>query len=141
MNGRRLEAKALIETARPFVLRMNKDRANAGDVGGLKRTQDGISQQTPAYLFPLMMKIDGQSGQNHHRNRMLRQPLPNARGRGVVIHRPHGKTVIANDLAPLTNDKSFRCIGSLILPRIAPQPVVEQDMTAIETVAVMLFRK
>ena len=51
MNRRRFEAKALIETARPFVLSIDKDRADTGDVGGLKRTQDGISQQTPAYLF------------------------------------------------------------------------------------------
>ena len=139
MDGSRLKTKAHIEAARPFVLRLDKDRTNAGDVGGLKRTQDGIPQQPPANLFPLMTKIHGQSGQNHHRNGMPRQTLPNALGRGIVIHRPNGQAVIADYPPPLTNHKGLCCIGPLILPGIALQPVVQYGMTAIEIRTVMRF--
>ena len=68
MDGRRLEAEALIKIARPFVLGVDKNRTDTGDFGGLKRPQNGISKQTPTDLFPLMANIHGQSGQDHHRN-------------------------------------------------------------------------
>jgi len=54
MDGRRLEAEALIKIARPFVLGVDKNRTDTGDFGGPKRPQDGISKQTPTDLFPLM---------------------------------------------------------------------------------------
>ena len=141
MNGRRFEAKVLIKTARPIVLCMDKYRTDTGNFGGLKRPQNGIFQQTPSDLFPLMMDIHGQSGQNHHRNGMPRQPLPDARGCDGVFHRPHRQAVIADNPAFLftANDKGPGGIGPLILKCITPQPIVEQGMAAIETVAVMFF--
>ena len=143
MDGRRFETKAFIKTARPIVLRVDKNRADTGDFGGLKRPQNGIFQQTLSDFFPLMMYINGQAGQDHHRNGMPRQPLPDACGCGGVIHRPHRQAVIADNPAFLltTNDKGPGGIGPLILKCVASQPIVEQGMAAIETVAVMLFRK
>ena len=113
MDGRRFEAKALIKPARPIVLGVDKNRADTGDLGGLKCPQNGIFQQTPTDLFPLMTNIDGQSGQDHHRNGMPSQPLPDACGRGGVIHRPHRQAVIADNPAFLitANDKGPNGIG------------------------------
>ena len=141
MNRRRFETIAFIETTCPLVFGVDKNRANTDNFGGLKCSQKGISQQTPANLFPLMLKIDSQPGQNHHRNRMPRQTLPDARGRVAVIHRPHGQAVIAADPEPLTNNIGLRCIGPLILQCITPQAIVQKGMTAIETTAIMQFRK
>jgi len=141
MNRRRFEAEALVETTHPLVLGTDKDRANAGNIGGLKRTQNRISQQTPAYLFPLMMKIDSQPGQDHHRNLMPRQPPSDALSRGNLIHGPHGQAIIADDPAPLTNNKGPRRIGLLVLHCMAPQPIVQQSMATIEIATIMLFRK
>jgi len=143
MDGRRFEAKALIKIARPIVLGLDKNRADTGDFGGLKRSQNGISKQTPTDLFPLMTNIHGQSGQDHHRNGMPSQSLPDSCGRGGVIQRPHRQAVIADNPAFLimANDKGPNGIGPLILKGIASQPIVEQDLTAIETGAIMFFRK
>jgi hypothetical protein len=72
---------------------------------------------------------------------MPRQPLPNARGCIAVIHSPNGETVISDNPAPLANNKGLRCIGLLILQGITPQPIVEQEISAIEIAAFMIFRE
>ena len=143
MDERRFEAKVLIKTARSVVLCVDKNRTDTGDVGRLKRPQNGIFQQTATDLFPLITDIHDQSGQDNHRNGMPSQPLPDACGCGGMIHRPHRQAVIADNPAFLlmANDKGPNCIGPLILKCIASQPIVEQGMAAVETVAVMFFRK
>ena len=139
MDGRRLETELFIESARPIVLRMDEDRPDSGYVGGLKRAEDGVLQHPPADPFVLMRKINGHARQDHHRNGMPRQPLPDARLRGGVVHCPHGQAIITEDLHYPANDKSPRCICPLIQQCIALQPVVEHSMPAIETVAVMFI--
>jgi hypothetical protein len=53
VDGRRFEAEALVKFARPIVLGVDKNRADTGDFGGLKRPQNGILQQAPTDLSPL----------------------------------------------------------------------------------------
>ena len=135
MDGGRLESKTLIKGARPLVLCVDKNRSDTGNVSRPKRTEACILQQTPADLLALMADVHGQPRQDHHRNGMARQTLSDPLRCADIIRCAYGQAVITDNLASLANDKCFCRICLLILPRISPQPLIEHDITAIETVA------
>ena len=90
VDGGRFEPETLIEGARPFVLCVNEKRPDSGDVGRLKGAEAGIPQQAPADFFSLMADIHRQSRQNHHRNGMPSQALPDPICCAGIIYRTHG---------------------------------------------------
>ena len=59
-----------------------------------------------------MTNIHGQSGQDHHRKGMPRQPFPDSCGRGGVIHRPHRQD-IAEKMVERIKDKLYHIIRKM----------------------------
>ena len=135
MDGGRLESKTLIKGARPLVLCVDKNRSDTGNVSRPKRTEACILQHTPADFLALMADVHGQPRQDHHRNGMARQTLSDPLRCADIIRCAYGQAVITDNLASLANDKCFCRIRLLILQCISPQPLIEHDITAIETVA------
>ena len=98
---------------------MDQQAADAGDVGGLCRAQQGVLEQCFAQSFALMRFVYGEPGQDHDRHRVARQPLHRSQRRGFWIDAADGETVEANHYVTLAADVGLRAVGLLVDKRVA----------------------
>ena len=77
---------------------MNNDRADIGNIGGLKSSGKRIMQQGHSQSFPFGPVVDSESGEQHHRNRVAGQTFHHSGGCLRVGNGSHCQAVISDDL-------------------------------------------
>ena len=77
--------------------------------------------------------VDGESGEQHDWDRILRHPLDDPRARGLAFERGRGQRVVADDAALLSVHDYVRPRGPRRrLPRVPNQPNVQRGSTTVE---------
>lgn len=126
------EAMPHIEGAGTFVLGMNNDRADTGDVGGGKRPQHSVAQQSGSNPFALPVERDRQSRQHHHGDWITPKPFSQPVGRRLESNLSDNKRVVANDGFTGTRDIGLSRLGLLVRPCVVDQIAIERVLPAIE---------
>lgn len=80
IRWRRNESEMLVETAGVFVLGVDGQSADAGDVGGLNCPQHRILEQTGTDSLALQSATDREPGDEHDRHGMAGQALAQSFG-------------------------------------------------------------
>ena len=115
-----------------LVLRMDRESANASNIGRLQRAQHRVLQQCLAQTLALPAVIHCQAREQHDRNRMARQSFSQTLGRFLPRHVTHGKRVIADDGIAREPYIGLRCTCLLVLPRVAWQIAVQFFPAAVK---------
>ena len=102
---------------------MHHNCPDTGDVGGLKRAQDGVLEHPRPDPLAVPTSSGGQAGQHHHRHRVpgqtLGQPL-----RGLVVpDLANGKAVVTDHSATILE----RHIGLGTLHGLVAQGMLDQE--------------
>lgn len=113
---------------------MHQQAANAGEVGGLCGTQQGIFEQGLTEALALMFLVHGEPGQDHDRHRMTRQTLHHSRRRDFRIDAADRQAVKADHHVALAADIGLRAVGLLIDERVALQERVQRGLAAVESI-------
>jgi hypothetical protein len=93
VGGSRHKSKPLVEGSRVVILGVPRHRSHASNVGGLERSQHGVFEQPRTEPLALPARGDGQTREQHQRNRMLGESFSEALWRVVVIDLSHDKRV------------------------------------------------
>ena len=127
-----IKIEMLIEAPGLVVLGMNNDRADTGNLGSLKSSGKGIMQQGRSQSFPFGPVVDGEPGEQHHRNRVAGQTFHHSGGRLGVSNGSHCQAVIADDLFVSQRDIGLRAAGRLVVQGKTGNETIEIIMATVK---------
>lgn len=119
---------------RRIVLGMDQQAANAGDVGGLSRTQQRILQQSLTETLALMRLVYCEPSQDHHGYRAARQPFHHSGGRRLRIDAAEREAVESHHLVALAANVCLYAVSFLADERVTLQELVKRGIPTIEGV-------
>lgn len=134
--GRRFESVPQVEPACILVLRMNKHRADADRFGGAQRAQHRIAQQPRADAAAGDGQVDGQTRQQHHRNRVASHSFDDSCGSRLPLKTSRCQRVVTDDpvlLLAVEHNIGTRRAGGGRLQSVLGQPMVERNASPGET--------
>ena len=102
-----------VEGSRLIILRSDKERADSGDVGGPRSADQCVFEKALPDSQALLARINGKARQDHDRDRMASQSLPDPFRRHPAFRRADGKAIIANDAAASRGDVGLSAVGLL----------------------------
>lgn len=119
---------------------MDEKRCNAGDLPCLQRARERITQQRSSEPGLMMIFVNRQSAQHHHRDGV--RPIT-AQGTGCfgMPKRTRRKAVVTDNIFAHTNDVSTGRPTGLIAPGTSLQPIVERQLPTIERSNEMVVRQ
>ena len=138
----RLKVQAQIPLPGLIILGVDQQGANAGNIGGLDSSKEGIFEESPAKPSPLLVAVDCKAGKQHDGNGVIGEALPDAVGCVGASDGADTQAVIPHNLfgAP-TNDIGFRAACLLVYQREPFQKLVKWLFATVKFVEKMSRRK
>lgn len=127
------EIKFLIEALSLFILRMHRERADAGNFGGLDSALHCVAQKRLADALALRAYSHRQARKQHDRHRMAGKSLGETLGRFLAGDLAYGKGVVADDGISHQADIGLGRSRLLVCPGVSQQITVEFFPAAVET--------
>lgn len=129
-----VEIEVFVEAPSLVVFGVNEDGADAGDVGGLQGSRQGIVEQCGTQALAPGGVMDGEAGQQHHGDGVAGQAFHYPGGRFGVGDGADGQTVVAN--YPIVGDGNIglRAPGRLVVEGEAAKVSVEVFVSAVERI-------
>ncbi len=131
------KAEVLIESPGLVVLRVNRERPDAGNICSLKGAEHCIFEKTGAESLPLPGDRDRETGEQHDRHWMTSQAFGQALGSVVIFDLADHKRVVADDLIIRQGNISLGGVCLLILKCIPRQEEVKSFTPALKCVDCM----
>ena len=117
IDRRRFEIEMQVEAPGVFIDGVHEQGANADGVGGLRRSHQGIEQQSSSKTFALLPAIYGKPSQESSTNRVIGETFGDSR-RGIVAADAAGgqRVITDNDIIPRVCDINLGGVSLLVLP-------------------------
>jgi len=117
---------------------VDEDAANADLIADRNRSNYRIAEQVGAQTLPLKPMLNGQPGQEYHRNGMPRQPFLQSLRSLIVLDRRDRQRIVTGDLAFAQGDVRARRMAPLAGQAELRQESIQSIVATIELVDRML---
>ena len=126
------EIKFLVEAPGLLILRVHRERADAGNIGRLDSALHRVPQKRLADALAVRPPIHRQARKEHDQYRMARQPSSETFGRFLAGHLAYGEGVIADNGSPHETDVGLGGFGLLVRPCVLQQIPVKLLPAAVK---------
>lgn len=129
-----VEVEVLVEAPRLIVLRVNEDGSDAGDVGGLQSSGQGVVQERRAQAPALGGVIDGEAGKQHDWNGVAGQAFCYPGRRLGMSDSANGEAVVADYPTIGDGDIGLRAACRLVVEGEAAKVAIEVFVPTVERI-------
>ena len=139
MSRQRVKIESLVKHFGGLVFSVNQQCTNSDGFGGSERAQDGVFQQRLSHSLPLFGAVHRESSEQHHRNRVVRCTLLQAKRCIRIDDLSRGEAVIRyHNVAVASRDERPRSASLVIRERVLDEIVVQRCSAAVESRDLMM---